>query len=79
MISYEIWIKGRPDPIELELENDDLFQAFQRWLEADVSFKAKGHCITHKDGARTAFNFSEIAGIKAIDAKDKPKKKVGFV
>lgn len=79
MISYEIWIKGRHDPIELELENDDLFQAFKRWLEVDVDFKAQGHCVTHPDGAQTALSFSEIAGMKVIDSKDKPKKKVGFV
>lgn len=79
MISYEIWIKGQPEPIELELENEDLFQAFKRWIEADCDFQARGHCVTDKDGAQRAFNFAEIACMKAIDSKDKPKKKVGFV
>lgn len=79
MISYEIWIRGQPEPIELELENEELFQAYQRWLAGGADFQARGHCAKDKDGARLAFNFAEIAGMKVIDTKDKPKKKVGFV
>lgn len=79
MISYEIWLAGQGEAIELEMETDELLQAFNRWLAGADAAQLKGLCITDKDGFKLAVNFAQVAGMKVIASKDKPKKKVGFV
>ena len=61
---HEVWLHGQNEPQRLRLEDDELFKAFQRWLEKDVEFKANGHVctITEKNVRKTvALNFSRIA------------------
>jgi hypothetical protein len=75
---HEVWLHGQNEPQRLRLENDELFKAFQRWIEKDVEFKSNGHVCTtsEKDVRKTvALNFSRIACImleKIEEATQRP-------
>jgi hypothetical protein len=79
---HEIWLNGSREPHRLRLENDDLFQAYQRWVQDDVGFKARGFVLsyTEKEELKTvAFNFSGVSCItvEKIDEANE-RRSMGF-
>lgn len=77
---HEVWLYGNPDPQRFRLETDELFQAFQRWVQKDVQFTANGFVFTflEKDAAKTvALNFGGVAGI-ILEKTDEPSRRSGM-
>jgi hypothetical protein len=62
MITHEIWIEGSASPLVLELEDDELFQLFKKWIERDQESSPYGWTGTF-EGKTWMINFSQVACI----------------
>jgi hypothetical protein len=71
-VIHEVYFAGVDKPVELELETDDLFRKFTRWLESDGA--ARGMVVATPDRS-LAINFAQVA---SITLGEKPKKRLGF-
>jgi hypothetical protein len=79
---HEVWLHGQSEPQRLSLEDDELFKAFQRWIEKDVEFKANGHvCTINEKNVRktVALNFSRITCMMVEKIEEAtPRPALGF-
>jgi hypothetical protein len=62
MVTHEVWLEGAAAPVTFELENDELFQLFKRWIEKDSTLTASGWVGTAAD-KKWIINFNKVAGI----------------
>jgi hypothetical protein len=63
---HEVWLIGSSEPHRLRLENDNLFQAYQRWIQSDQTFQARGLVFPYAEKETTktaAFNFHGVSCI----------------
>lgn len=71
-VVHEIYFAGVDKPVELELDTDELFQKFTRWLHAEGAHR--GLVVTIEDRS-LAINFAQVA---TISIGEKPTKRMGF-
>ncbi|OAI38712.1 hypothetical protein AYO40_01780 [Planctomycetaceae bacterium SCGC AG-212-D15] len=71
-VVHEVYFAGAEKSVELELETDDLFRQFKRWLESDGI--PRGMVVATEDRSH-AINFSQVA---SISVGEKPTKRMGF-
>lgn len=72
-VIHEIYFAGVEKPVELELETDDLFRKFNRWLESDSA--PRGMVVATEDRS-LAINFAQVASVSL--GNDRPRKRMGF-
>jgi hypothetical protein len=72
-VIHEVYFAGVDKPVELELETDDLFRKFNRWLESDSA--PRGMVVATEDRS-LAINFAQVASITLN--REKPRKRLGF-
>jgi len=71
MVIHEVSIEGGITPMVLELEDDQLFQQFKRWVEKDNAVTANGWVGTF-EGKTWVINFQKVACITTALKKDRP-------
>lgn len=69
-VVHEIYFSGSKEPVELELETDELFKQFTHWLEAE---SPRGMVVRTEDRS-LAINFAQVASISVGEKK----KRMGF-
>jgi hypothetical protein len=62
MVTHEVWIDGAATPMVLDLEDDELFQHFKRWIQKDAAFTGGGWVGT-VEGKPRVINFHKVACI----------------
>jgi hypothetical protein len=75
MVSHEVWFEGGATPVLVDLEDDQLFQQFKRWIQQDNQFTARGWIGT-VEGKTWALNFNQVACITLLPARD--RRTMGF-
>lgn len=80
---HEMWLNGSREPQRLRMETEDLFQAYQRWLQSSDSATSRGFVFpyTEKDTTRTvALNFSNVScmTVEKID-EESERRAMGFL
>jgi hypothetical protein len=79
---HEVWLNGAHEPQRFRLDCDDLFQAYQRWMQNDAPSTERGivFSYTEKETTRTiALSFSGIACL-SLEKLDEPneRRSMGF-
>jgi hypothetical protein len=75
MVTHEVWIEGAAAPLLLDLEDDELFQQFKRWVQKDNTFTATGWVGT-VDNKNWAINFERVACLTTSSKND--RRAMGF-
>ena len=63
MFTYRLHLAGSHLPMDFSLPNNDLFEAFTRWVNQDVEFKARGFVVNRGTSRPIIFNFENIASM----------------
>ena len=61
MFTYRLHLAGSQLPVDFTLPNNDLFEAFIKWVNQDVEFKARGFVVNRGSTRPIVFNFENIA------------------
>ncbi len=75
MVTHEVWLGGAAAPLVLDLDDDQLFQQFKRWVQKDREFAAIGWVGTVED-KNWVINFERVACITALSKND--RRAMGF-
>jgi hypothetical protein len=69
MWAYQVWLKGRKDPVEVQLADNQMLLNWEAWQNGDTTKRVKA---TTAEGPAAVFNFQEVIGMYAEEIKPLP-------